>query len=120
MIIFFADGRLGNQIFQYAFLNTIAKENELIVSTDMKQLSNTFDFVNTNFKQIKHQWNSYINPNILFLKGPVFGEDDTLVKANYLKVRRRLLLLIVWILRSLSQLIRSWQVKFRIYLLTKN
>jgi hypothetical protein len=52
------------------------KENELIVSTDMKQLSNTFDFVNTNFKQIKHQWNSYINPNILLLNRPVFGEAD--------------------------------------------
>ena len=42
MILFFAGGRLGNQIFQYAFLNTIAKDNELIVSTHMEQLTNTF------------------------------------------------------------------------------
>lgn len=31
MIIFLADGRLGNQIFQYAFLKTISKKNETIV-----------------------------------------------------------------------------------------
>lgn len=52
MIIFFADGRLGNQIFQYAFLNTIAKEKELILSTQMKQLSKTFDIDNKYFKEI--------------------------------------------------------------------
>ena len=52
MIIFFAGGGLGNQIFQYAFLKTIAKENELIVSTNMKQLVDTFELKNRNFKQI--------------------------------------------------------------------
>ncbi|MBT5491471.1 alpha-1,2-fucosyltransferase [bacterium] len=52
MILFFAGGRLGNQIFQYAFLNTIAKDNELIVSTHMEQLTNTFEVENKNFKQI--------------------------------------------------------------------
>lgn len=52
MLIFFSDGRLGNQIFQYAFLSTIARDNELIVSTEMKQLGKTFDINNKNFKQI--------------------------------------------------------------------
>ena len=32
MIIFFSDGRLGNQIFQYAFLNTIAKRKEKAIT----------------------------------------------------------------------------------------
>lgn len=61
MILFFADGRLGNQIFQYAFLNTIAKKNEKIVSTRMNQLVNTFEINNKNFKQID------LNKYLLFL-----------------------------------------------------
>ena len=50
MIICLSDGRLGNQIFQYTFLNTIAKENELIVSTSMGQLYSVFEVKNKNFK----------------------------------------------------------------------
>ena len=78
MIILFAGGGLGNQIFQYAFLKTIAKENELIVSTNMKQLVNTFELKNRNFKQIalnrpqRKLINSYFKPYIL----------DTLVKLK--------------------------------------
>jgi len=78
MIIFFAGGGLGNQIFQYAFLKTIAKENELIVSTNMKQLVNTFELKNRNFKQItlnrplRKLIYSYFKPYIL----------DTLVKLK--------------------------------------
>jgi hypothetical protein len=53
MILFFADGRLGNQIFQYAFLNTIAKINEKIISFDMGQFVEIFEIENKNFKQIK-------------------------------------------------------------------
>ncbi|MHA3098248.1 alpha-1,2-fucosyltransferase [Acinetobacter brisouii] len=47
MIIFFSDGRLGNQIFQYAFLNTIARKNEKILTT---QMLNFFDCKNNNMK----------------------------------------------------------------------
>ncbi|MCY6412414.1 alpha-1,2-fucosyltransferase [Acinetobacter sp. VNH17] len=50
MIIFFSDGRLGNQIFQYAFLNTIARKNERIITTNMKSFLNTFDCMNDKFK----------------------------------------------------------------------
>ena len=70
MIIFFSGGGLGNQIFQYAFLKTIAKENELIVSTNMKQLVNTCELKNRNFKQIslnrfqRKLINSYFKPYI--------------------------------------------------------
>ena len=59
MIIFLSDGRLGNQIFQYTFLNTIAKENELIVSTSMGQLYSAFEVKNKNFKQAAQ--NKYLN-----------------------------------------------------------
>jgi len=52
MILFLADGRLGNQTFQYAFLKTLAKNNELIITTTMKQFSDTFDYNNESFKQI--------------------------------------------------------------------
>ncbi len=49
MIIFISDGRLGNQLFQYAFLNTIAKEDEKIVTANMEQFVDKFDIKNKNF-----------------------------------------------------------------------
>lgn len=52
MIIFFSEGRLGNQLFQYAFLNTIAKDDEIIFSLNMSELTQFFDIENKNFKQI--------------------------------------------------------------------
>jgi hypothetical protein len=52
MIIFFSEGRLGNQLFQYAFLNTIAKDDEMIFSLNMSELTQLFEIENKNFKQI--------------------------------------------------------------------
>jgi len=52
MIIFVSDGRLGNQIFQYAFLKTIAKDNEKIIAINMDRLQKVFDIKTKNFKQI--------------------------------------------------------------------
>lgn len=43
MIIFFADGRLGNQMFQYAFLKTILKKDELCIVTGFEQLKEVFE-----------------------------------------------------------------------------
>jgi len=43
MLIFFADGRLGNQIFQYAFLKTIAKKDETIIIYNFDSMINVFD-----------------------------------------------------------------------------
>lgn len=51
MIIFLADGRLGNQIFQYAFLKTIQKNNENIIVSGFEDLQEVFeinDIVNLN------------------------------------------------------------------------
>jgi hypothetical protein len=43
MLIFLSDGRLGNQIFQYSFLKTIAKKNESIICLNMNLFFGTFD-----------------------------------------------------------------------------
>jgi Glycosyl transferase family 11 len=51
VILFFSDGRLGNQIFQYAFLNKLSKENELILCFNMKIFCELFDINNKLFFQ---------------------------------------------------------------------
>jgi len=53
MILFLSDGRLGNQLFQYAFLNTIAKDNEKIIVVNMEQFIDTIDIKNPNFRHKK-------------------------------------------------------------------
>jgi hypothetical protein len=53
MILFFADGRLGNQIFQYAFLQTIRRKNELLVVSGVNEfVVPAFDELKTVFKHI--------------------------------------------------------------------
>lgn len=52
MILFISDGRLGNQVFQYAFLNTIKKDNEIILSLNMEVLVNSFRISNRRFINI--------------------------------------------------------------------
>jgi len=53
MILFLSDGRLGNQLFQYAFLNTIAKNNEKIITANMEQFVGKFDIKNKNFQHLE-------------------------------------------------------------------
>ena len=43
MLIFLASGQLGNQLFQYAFLKTIQKNNETIVVSRVKDLKVVFE-----------------------------------------------------------------------------
>ena len=52
MIFFVSDGRLGNQIFQYAFLNTIARKGERILCLDMAEFTATFDVEGSNGRLI--------------------------------------------------------------------
>jgi hypothetical protein len=55
MLFFMAEGRLGNQIFQYAFLKNILKKNELLVTSGFEELNEVFllnDFININNKKI--------------------------------------------------------------------
>jgi len=60
MILYFAQGKLGNQIFQYAFLTTIAKPNERIIVFLMDDLFDIFEVYNRNLKNIKIGNNKYI------------------------------------------------------------
>lgn len=53
MIFFISDGRLGNQAFQYAFLNSKAKPDEKVICVNMKQFVKYFDFKNKNFYFLK-------------------------------------------------------------------
>jgi hypothetical protein len=53
MILFFSDGRLGNQLFQYSFLNSLSKKNERIVCFNMKNFSENFIINNKKFTSIK-------------------------------------------------------------------
>ena len=43
MILFYSDGRLGNQIFQLAFLKEISKPKETIITFNLKKVLSTFD-----------------------------------------------------------------------------
>ena len=43
MIFFNAEGRFGNQLFQYAFLKNIQKKNELIITTGFDDLFEVFE-----------------------------------------------------------------------------
>ena len=53
MIFFLANGRLGNQLFQYSFLNTISKEDEKILTVNMEQFIDKFDTNNPKFKHFR-------------------------------------------------------------------
>lgn len=50
MLIFFSLGRFGNQLFQYAFLKTIAKDKENIIAINMEDFTKYFNIKNKNFK----------------------------------------------------------------------
>jgi len=57
MVIFIAEGRLGNQIFQYAFIKTIKNENEKILSSGLNELLEVFEVDDvTNLRRKKKRW----------------------------------------------------------------
>jgi hypothetical protein len=61
MILFFSDGRLGNQFFQYSFLNTISKSNETILVSNMDEIQRNCNIPNKNFKNITlNKYTSFI------------------------------------------------------------
>ena len=43
MVLFFSSGRLGNQLFQYAFINTIKNKNEKVIVSGFEDLKEVFD-----------------------------------------------------------------------------
>ncbi|MEI8232352.1 MAG: alpha-1,2-fucosyltransferase [bacterium] len=46
MIIFFAEGRLGNQLFEYSFLQTIKKKGEVLLTSGLEEVKKYFDHDN--------------------------------------------------------------------------
>lgn len=55
MLVFFGDGRLGNQIFQWAFLNSIKKEGEITVVFNFKDFLSIFE-LNDNIINISNKY----------------------------------------------------------------
>jgi len=58
MIFFISDGRLGNQLFQYAFLKTVAKKKERIIVLNMNKLLKVMEVHNEKF--INMNCNKYL------------------------------------------------------------
>lgn len=46
MLIFFADGRLGNQLFQYSFLQTIRQKHEILLTSGLEEVDKYFEHEN--------------------------------------------------------------------------
>ncbi len=60
MILFMADGRLGNQIFQFAFLRGVAKKNEIIFCLNMNRFFNAFEFDSKNIISSSNRYAIYL------------------------------------------------------------
>ena len=65
MIIFISDGRLGNQIFQYSFLKTISKKDEIIVFLNMEMFFKTFDVDRHGIWHITNKYIGFFLKNII-------------------------------------------------------
>jgi hypothetical protein len=65
MIIFFAEGRLGNQIFQYAFLKKIQQHNEKIIVFEFHELKNVFEKIEVINVRCRYKIKNYILKPVL-------------------------------------------------------
>jgi len=72
MILFLSDGGLGNQLFQYAFLNSISKKDEKIIVFGFDDLKEVFEISNIVNLEKKNRWirfffNRIMKPILTFL-----------------------------------------------------
>jgi len=72
VIFYWAEGGLGNQIFQYAFLKTIQKNDEKIIVTGLEELTDVFEIKDIINLKRRNVWVSegirrIIKPVLLFL-----------------------------------------------------
>ena len=72
MLIFLADGQLGNQIFQYAFLKTIQENSEKIIVSGFEDIKEVFEIEGITHVNKKNKWVRavvfrVIRPTLLFL-----------------------------------------------------
>lgn len=56
MIFFMAEGQFGNQLFQYAFLKTLQKENEPIVVTGFDDLNEAYESLKLTLIPKPYRW----------------------------------------------------------------
>ena len=56
MILFMSEGRFGNQLFQYAFLKTIQKNNETIIVTGFDDLLSVFQLQDISIIEKNRRW----------------------------------------------------------------
>jgi hypothetical protein len=85
MKIFLADGRLGNQIFQYMFLKTIQKNSEKIIVIGFDDLFNIFNINDSSFVNIKknNKWIRKFSDKIL---KPFFYKLSKLKVINSIEI----------------------------------
>jgi len=88
MILFFGEGRLGNQIFQYGFIRNFARINEFIITNNFKEFKTVFN----GYGNILNIQNKYITPLIKKLCLPILvflSENKVIssVKVDYIKHR---------------------------------
>lgn len=88
MKLFIAEGRLGNQIFQYAFLKTIRRKNETIIVSgfeDLKEVFKANDYFNLNKKNkwIKKFLSIIVKPILNFLSSKKIISS---IQVNYEKI----------------------------------
>ncbi len=70
MILYFAQGRLGNQIFQYLFLKKISKPKELFVTSGFEQILSLFEISDriVNINRTKFFLRNFVRVLSLFFK----------------------------------------------------
>ena len=70
MILYFAQGRLGNQIFQYLFLKKLSKPKELYVTSGFEQFLMLFEISDriVNINRTKFFLRNFVRVLSLFFK----------------------------------------------------
>ena len=94
MKLFLADGRLGNQIFQYVFLKTIQTNNEKIVVSGFEDLKEVFEFDDLINLNKKNRWIRTVlfrvcNPILTFLSDKKIISSIAINHEEVLKIYRR-------------------------------
>jgi hypothetical protein len=84
MIIFFGEGGLGNQIFQYAFIKNFLKEKEILITCNFSKLLEQFD-IQENIKNVDNRYLRYLCNKIAV---PVLKILSLLRIISYVKAER--------------------------------
>ena len=94
MILFLADGRLGNQLFQYAFVKTIQKNNETIIVSGFEDLLEVFEVNDFIVWNKKNKWKRrflfrIVKPVLCFLSSTYIISSIQVNKEKVLDKYRR-------------------------------